>query len=124
MNARSTEAHSKSNSTSQSYRRYFILFLVGLTAATIISVLCHYERSRPPVYFGHPITPAKVAYDFQLINQDGAQIRLSQLKGKVVLFSFGFTHCPNVCPTTLTDLAKVYHALPEHDRQRVQVLFV
>jgi protein SCO1 len=124
MNARSTEAHSKSNSTSQSYRRYFILFLVGLTAATIISVLCHYERSRPPVYFGHPITPAKVAYDFQLINQDGAQIRLSQLKGKVVLFSFGFTHCPNVCPTTLTNLVDVTRALTGPDRDHVRIAFI
>ena len=41
-----------------------------------------------------------------------------------MLFSFGFTHCPNVCPTTLSDLAKVYRALPAKDRTKVQVLFV
>jgi protein SCO1/2 len=46
------------------------------------------------------------------------------MRGKTLLFSFGSTHCPNVCPTTLSDLAKVYQALPAEDRRKVQVLFV
>lgn len=124
MNARSTQARSKSTSTPQSYRWHLILSLVGLTAATLISILYHYERRRSPVFFGHPISPAKVAYDFQLTNQDRAQVRLSQWKGKVVLFSFGFTHCPNVCPTTLTNLVNVFRVLPERDRDRVRIAFI
>jgi len=75
-------------------------------------------------FYGQALVPAQEAFDFRLVDQDGNTFRLSQLRGKVVLFSFGFTHCPNVCPTTLSDLAKVYHALPERDRERVQVLFV
>jgi protein SCO1/2 len=46
------------------------------------------------------------------------------MRGKAVLFSFGFTHCPNVCPTTLSDLAKIYQALPGKDREKLQVLFI
>jgi protein SCO1/2 len=68
--------------------------------------------------------PAKEAFDFHLVDQQGKAFQLSQLHGKTVLFSFGFTHCPNVCPTTLSDLAKVYRALPQEDRSKVQVLFV
>src|SRR6516162_1116112 len=75
-------------------------------------------------FYGQPLVPAKEAFDFHLVDQNGKAFELSQLRGKAVLFSFGFTHCPNVCPTTLSDLAKVYRALPEQDRQKVQVLFV
>jgi protein SCO1 len=75
-------------------------------------------------YYGQALVPAKEAFDFHLVDQEGKAFQLSQLHGKAVLFSFGFTHCPNVCPTTLSDLAKVYRALPQEDRSKVQVLFV
>jgi protein SCO1/2 len=75
-------------------------------------------------FYGQALVPAKAAFDFHLVDQDGKPFQLSQMRGKTVLFSFGFTHCPNVCPTTLSDLAKVYQALPAKDRPKVQVLFV
>src|SRR6202046_52884 len=81
-------------------------------------------RTVQQTYYGQPLVPPKQAFDFHLVDQDGKPFHLSQLRGKAVLFSFGFTHCPNVCPTTLSDLAKVYQALPIKDRERVQVLFV
>jgi protein SCO1 len=81
-------------------------------------------RNVQETFYGQALVPAKEAFDFRLVDQDGNPFQLSQLHGKVVLFSFGFTHCPNVCPTTLSDLARVYHALPEQDLQKVQVLFV
>lgn len=93
-------------------------------AAIVIPMLYHYEGRRSPAFFGHPISPARVAYDFQLTDQDGVQVRLSQWKGKVVLFSFGFTHCPNVCPTTLTNLVDVFRALPAPDRDGVRIAFI
>jgi protein SCO1/2 len=70
------------------------------------------------------LDPAKDAYDFHLIDQNGNPYSLSQLHGKVVLFSFGYTHCPDVCPTTLSAFSSIYHALPEKERNRVQVLFI
>src|ERR1700759_2335234 len=75
-------------------------------------------------FYGQALAPAKPAFDFHLVDQDGKPFQLSQMRGKTVLFSFGFTHCPNVCPTTLSDLAKVYQALPVEGRGKVQVLFV
>jgi protein SCO1 len=81
-------------------------------------------RTVQQTFYGQALVPAKQAYDFHLVDQDGKPFQLSQLRGKAVLFSFGFTHCPNVCPTTLSDLTKVYQGLPAKDREKVQVLFV
>jgi protein SCO1/2 len=75
-------------------------------------------------FYGQILEPAQEGYDFRLIDQSGKAFQLSQLRGKVVLFSFGYTHCPDVCPTTLTDFGKIYRALSENDRKRVQVLFI
>src|ERR1700734_1127178 len=75
-------------------------------------------------FYGQALVPAKPAFDFHLVDQDGKPFQLSQMRGKTVLFSFGFTHCPNVCPTTLTNLAEVFHALPGSDRDRVRIAFI
>jgi protein SCO1/2 len=100
---------------------------VALALALLVSFLAtRYSayRNVQENFYGQALVPAKEAFDFRLVDQNGKPFRLSQLRGKAVLFSFGFTHCPNVCPTTLSDLAKVYRALSEKDRQKVQVLFV
>jgi len=68
--------------------------------------------------------PLKTAYDFKLNGQNGTEIRLDQLQGKVVLFLFGFTHCANICPTSLTNLADVYQALTPDERKHVQIVFI
>jgi protein SCO1 len=75
-------------------------------------------------FYGEVLNPKVPAYDFQLIDQNGQPFRLSQLRGKVVLLSFGYTHCPDVCPTTLSDLAQIYQSLPEKERSKVAILFV
>jgi len=73
-------------------------------------------------YYGQWI--GKEAQDFALTNQDGESMRLSALRGNVVLMTFGFTHCPNVCPTTLANLAAICNGLPPRERDRVKVVFV
>jgi cytochrome oxidase Cu insertion factor (SCO1/SenC/PrrC family) len=61
--------------------------------------------------------------DFTLTDHDGHVFRLSQLRGKVVLLFFGYTSCPDACPTTMAKLSRVYKLLgPEGDR--VVTLFV
>src|ERR1700733_2084769 len=107
-------------------RRMFVA-AVAPGLATLVSFLCtryFAYRTVQETYYGQALVPAKQAFDFHLVDQDGRPFHLGQLRGKAVLFSFGFTHCPNVCPTTLSDLAKVYQALPAKDREKVQVLFV
>lgn len=48
------------------------------------------------------LQPARRISDTELIDQDGRAFRLGDLNGRVVLLFFGFTHCPDVCPLTLT----------------------
>jgi protein SCO1/2 len=66
----------------------------------------------------------RAKFDFHLTNQQGNGVRLSQWRGQVILFVFGFTHCPSVCPTTLTNLATIYQALSPADRERVRIAFI
>ena len=75
-------------------------------------------------FYGHRMLPAKAAAGFELTDHRGKPVRLSDFKGKVVLMCFGFTNCPNICPTTLTSLNNIYQLLPPADRDRVQVVFI
>lgn len=61
--------------------------------------------------------------DFQLKDFNGKPHSLAEFRGKVVVLFFGYTHCPEVCPTTLADLAQVMRLLGK-DANRVQVLFI
>jgi protein SCO1/2 len=113
--------------SSAGINRRILIAGVALALALLVSfLLTRYTayRTVQEDFYGQALVPAKEAFDFHLVDQNGNPFRLSQLHGKAVLFSFGFTHCPNVCPTTLSDLAKVNRALPEKERQKVQVVFV
>lgn len=61
--------------------------------------------------------------NFTLTNQDGRPFQLSGLRGRAVLLFFGYTSCPDACPTTLSKLSKVYKLLGPH-RDRVVTLFI
>lgn len=61
--------------------------------------------------------------DFSLLDPDGKMRTLADFKGKVVVMFFGYTQCPDVCPTTLTEMQQVMTLMgPQADK--VQVLFV
>jgi protein SCO1/2 len=69
--------------------------------------------------------PPRTLPAFELVQSDGSPLEASELQGHWTLVFLGFTHCPDVCPTTLADLAraqKQWEALPEPTRPRV--LFV
>jgi len=67
--------------------------------------------------------PADIGGDFSLVDEHGQPFALTQLRGKLVLLFFGYTFCPDICPTELSNLVAVLDALgPE--AQRVQGVFV
>jgi protein SCO1/2 len=72
---------------------------------------------------GIEIVDAEPAPLLQLTAYDGARFDLAVHRGSVVLVYFGYTHCPDVCPTTLSDWAKARRAL-EDDSTKVQFVFV
>ena len=61
--------------------------------------------------------------DFSLVDPDGKLRTLADFKGKVVVMFFGYTQCPDICPTTLTEMQQVM-ALMGPQADKVQVLFV
>jgi protein SCO1/2 len=72
---------------------------------------------------GRDLTGAKFGRDFSLMGTDGSLHTLSDFRGKVVLVFFGFTQCPDICPTALLRAANVKKLLGP-DGDRLQVLFV
>jgi len=61
---------------------------------------------------------------FTLADTSGQVRTLADYRGKIVVLVFGYTHCPDVCPTTLAELSQALQQLGPKDAQRVQVLFV
>lgn len=58
-----------------------------------------------------------------LIDHNGRAVNLATFKGKLVVLFFGYTHCPDVCPTTLSDMAQAMRLMPPEAAAKVQVLF-
>lgn len=95
-------------------RRFALLSLAALLAA------CGENK---PQFSSVDLTGADYAKDFQLPDQDGRPRSLKEFQGKVVVLFFGYTQCPDVCPTTMTELAQVKQLLGT-DGDKLQVLFV
>ncbi len=76
-----------------------------------------------PKFKASDITGAGFGRDFALTDPTGKQRTLADYRGKVVVLFFGYTQCPDVCPTTLSALAETMKALGP-DAERVQVIFV
>jgi protein SCO1/2 len=76
-----------------------------------------------PKFKSTDITGVEYGRSLELPDTSGRLRRLEDFRGKAVVLFFGFTHCPDVCPTTLADLATVVKSLGP-DADRVQVLFV
>ena len=91
-----------------------------IAAMAIILVAC----SPKPEFKNIDITGSTAfGKDFSLLDPDGNTRTLSDFKGKVVVMFFGYTQCPDICPTTLTEMQQVMTLLgPQSDK--VQVLFV
>ena len=69
------------------------------------------------------ITGANYARDFSLTDHTGVKRTVADYRGKVVAIFFGFTQCPDVCPTTLADMAQVKKRLGK-DGDQLQVIFI
>ena len=70
-----------------------------------VFVLGACSKEQPASYVATDISGASYARDFQLTDHNGKARTLADFRGKVVAIFFGYTHCPDVCPTTLSDFA-------------------
>lgn len=79
----------------------FLAGLIGLTAVAVLTLAP--ERA--------PVATASVGGPFTLVNQDGQTVTERDFAGATHLVFFGFTHCPDICPTTLQQISDVLAAL-------------
>lgn len=77
-----------------------------------------------PEYKGSDITGADFGKRLALTDHNGRAVTLESFRGKLVVLFFGYTHCPDVCPTTLLDMAQALKLMEPSVAARVQVLFV
>ena len=67
---------------------------------------------------------ARIVAPFTLNDQNGDAFDKDQLKNKLNLVFFGFTSCPDICPTTMADLGRVYNSLPNEVQENLQIILV
>ncbi|MDR6657597.1 SCO family protein [Tardiphaga sp. 20_F10_N6_6] len=73
--------------------------------------------------FRNVAAPASIGGPFQLTDQSGQTVTEQSLKGKPTLVFFGFTHCPDICPTSLFEMSEVLRAMGK-DADRINTYFV
>jgi len=103
------------------------LLAASLTAVIIVVVIV----SASVYYFGQqnsytpaiPLEGAGASPDFTLVDQNGEQFTFSTLKGKVVLISFGYVHCPDVCPIIMQKYSALAKSLGD-DIDKVAMVMV
>ena len=94
-----------------------ILALIGVVIAVTIFI------PKTETFRGTLYEPALPAPEIVLTQGDGSSFRLREKRGDIVLLFFGYTSCPDVCPTTLSEMKRVMAELGA-DAEKVQVVFV
>ena len=95
-----------------------------LLCCLFVLVACDNKTSTSKVSFVNTdITGSDIGRDFELTDHTGKRRTLADYRGKVVALFFGFAQCPDICPTTLSDLAQVKQQLGV-DGDKFQVLFI
>lgn len=94
-----------------------------LSALLLCIALALAGCSGPPVFVSTDLSAVDWGKDFSLTDHSGKPARLADFRGKAVVLFFGYTQCPDVCPTTLATLRETMKLLGD-DARRVQVLFV
>lgn len=96
-----------------------VSMLAGIAAAWWLG-----ERGPPPEH-ATVLAPPRPLPELSLVDQTGAPFRRDRLEGRWSLLFFGFTHCPDICPTTLAELAEVRRLLGDlAPAEQPRVVFV
>lgn len=97
-----------------------LLYIAGILAITTVVVVLF---QKPYTFHGTVLTPPLPATDFTLQTGESETFSLSAARGKLVLLFFGYTSCPDVCPTTLAELRQASENLGD-DARNIQVVMV
>lgn len=89
----------------------------------LIAIFLLWQIIQPHQFAGTLIQSPQPVSDFTLSGPQGSQVRLSNYRGKVILLFFGYTSCPDICPTTMRDLSIALDLLGRRSTQ-VQVILI
>jgi protein SCO1 len=103
-------------------RRHIAQILLAACSLVMAAALTGCAPSAPQ-FAAVDVTGAEYAKDFQLTDQNGQPRSLKDFRGKVVVVFFGYTHCPDFCPTTMAELAEAKRLLGP-DGDKLQGVFV
>jgi protein SCO1/2 len=103
--------------------RRLVPSLIAAALATALLAGCQRESAPPHKFNAVDLTGAQYARSFDLPDFDGRERTLADFAGKVVVVFFGYTQCPDACPTTMAELAQVKKLLGP-DSARVQIVFI
>ena len=99
------------------------LITASMLALALLAAGCDKLSTKPAAFQNTDLTGLDYAKGFSLTDHTGKARTLADFKGKLVVLFFGYIHCPDVCPTTMAEMAAVMKELgPSADE--VQVLFV
>ena len=125
----------KSDPTTKTLYAVIMLLIIGITAVTLFIVFDRLTSSdtnsntafsvvNEEDFDGSTtIDPPRQMPDFTLTNQNGEPTSLSDLRGKYVLITFGYTHCPDVCPLTLNEFRRIRDTLGDL-AENVEFVFI
>lgn len=103
-----------------------LLFPLAWLLACVLSLSACDQKGVPlpkTVFANTDITGLDYGKDFSLTDHNGKPRTIADFRGKLVFVFFGYTHCPDICPTTLSDMAGIMKALGS-DADKLQVLFI
>lgn len=100
-------------------RRTLLTLPAALAASSLLAACSQKELS----FIGSDITGTHLGQDLDMVDHDGRPRRLADYQGKVALVFFGYTQCPDVCPTAMAELSQTMELLGK-DAENVQVLMV
>lgn len=101
-----------------------VALIIGLALSRVFDRPADLDPTRM-VEAGIVLLPQSRALpELSLIDQDGEAVRVDQLTGRWSLLFFGYTFCPDICPTTLVDLRRVKEMLPQDVAERLQPILV
>jgi protein SCO1/2 len=99
-----------------------LLVLAGGVALLTTSGVAH--RAKAPGYDGSAITPPQATPPLRLRNYNGELVNLDRYRGKAVLVTFLYTHCPDVCPLIASNLRAAQEMMGPAESARAQVIAV
>lgn len=114
---------------SQTRRRSLFLLIAIAVLSALFGMWSHYntqdQKENAALKTATVFSQPRIISPFKLTNMSGKQLTLENLKGHYSLIFFGFTHCPDLCPTTLAMLNQSYKMLESaHVKTMPQILFI